>query len=143
MMLSRRIPNASPGARGSVKRNPSSSGPRCRIAAVIAFTRDSASVLRVLKATPQIPHTLFFDLRRREEGRARSDYVFPKVEARNPRHAVRIPRKDLPEQQKEDRDHGGEHQVKIRLAFQKQAPVNLSLPAREKGADELSHMQPL
>src|SRR5438046_8553948 len=75
MMLSRRMPKASPGARSSLKRNPSSSGPRCRIAAVIAFTRDSASVLRVVKATPQIPHTLFFDLRRREEGCARSDYV--------------------------------------------------------------------
>jgi hypothetical protein len=63
MMLSRRIPKASPGARGLPSRNPSSSGPRWRIAAHIARTRDSASVFREVKATPQMPHTLLFDLR--------------------------------------------------------------------------------
>src|SRR5438034_1281418 len=35
--------------------------------------RDSASALREAKATPQIPHTLLFDLRRREEGGAGTD----------------------------------------------------------------------
>ena len=67
-MLSRRIPKASPGARGSLKRNPSSSGPRCRSAAVMVRTRASASVLREVKATPQIPHTLLLDLRCGREG---------------------------------------------------------------------------
>jgi len=39
--------------------------------------RDSASVLREAKATPQIPHTLLFDLRRREEGGAGTDGMLP------------------------------------------------------------------
>src|SRR5438045_5389765 len=89
-MLSRRMPRASPGARASLKRNPSSSGPRWRIAAHIALTRDSASALREVKATPQIPHTLFFDLRRREERRACPDQVFPKVEAGKDRKSTRL-----------------------------------------------------
>src|SRR6267378_1981444 len=67
MMLRRPIPSASPGARASPARKPSSSGPRWRSAAVIARTRDSASALREANATPHMPHTLLFDLRRGEE----------------------------------------------------------------------------
>src|ERR1700739_887832 len=72
MMLSRRIPKARPGARGSLRRNPSSSGPRCGRAAAIARTRSSAWEVRFANAVPQIPHTrlrsLHFDLKERAVG---------------------------------------------------------------------------
>src|SRR5450432_2861133 len=67
MMLRRRIPSASPGARGSLARKPSSSGPRCWRAADMARTRASASDVRLANAAPQIPHTLLLDLRCSEE----------------------------------------------------------------------------
>src|SRR5258708_23446027 len=98
MMLSRRIPSASPGARASPARNPSSSGPRCSIAAVIARRRDSACALREAKATPHMPHTLLFDLRRGEEGGAGSHGVRPQTEARDSQTAVCIPGKRSPKQ---------------------------------------------
>src|SRR5258708_17241612 len=100
MMLSRRIPSASPGARASRARKHSSSGPRCSIAAVIARTRDSASALREAKATPHMPHTLLFDLRRGEEGGAGSDGIGPQMEARHSQMAVHIPGKRSPQQRR-------------------------------------------
>src|SRR5256885_5159738 len=118
MMLSLRIPSASPGARGFPARKPSSSGPRWRIAAVMARTRDSASPVREANATPHIPHTLLFDFRRREEGGARTDGVLSQTEARDSQAVVRIPGKPGSQQQEEHRRCGGEHQVEERLAFQ-------------------------
>src|SRR5271155_1049537 len=91
MMLSRRMPSASPGARGSAIKKPSSSGPRRRIAAVMALTRDSASAVRAAKATPQMPHTLAFDLRSRKENRRGANEVLAEVEARNLQALVGIP----------------------------------------------------
>src|SRR5712692_3596927 len=111
MMLSRRIPSASPGARASPARKPSSSGPRWSIAAVIARTRDSASALREANATPHIPHTLLFDLRRGEEGGAGADSVLPQTEARNSQTAIRIPGKDNPQQQEEQCRRSGEYEI--------------------------------
>src|SRR3979490_701524 len=99
MMLSRRIPSASPGARASPARKPSSSGPRWLIAAVIARTRDSAFALREAKATPHIPHTLLFDLRSGEEGGAGADGVLPQMEARDSQAAVRIAGQQDPQNQ--------------------------------------------
>src|SRR5579859_160156 len=93
MMLSRRIPRASPGARGSPTKNPSSSGPRCRIAAVIARTRDSASLLRDAKATPHMPHTLLFDLRGRKEGDSSAQVALAQVKAGDLQSVVGVPRK--------------------------------------------------
>jgi hypothetical protein len=90
-MLKRRMPSANPGARGSPVRNPSSSGPRWCIAAAMARTRDSASLLPEAKATPQIPHTLLFDLRSRKESHASAQGVFAQVEARNSQTAVGVP----------------------------------------------------
>src|SRR5882762_7805068 len=101
MMLSRRIPSASPGARGFPARKPSSSGPRWRIAAVMARTRDSASALREANATPHIPHTLLFDLRRGEEGGAGTDSMLSQTEARDSQAAVRIPGQQGSQQQEE------------------------------------------
>src|SRR6202049_1322871 len=103
MMLSRRLPRASPGARGSLTRKPSSSGPRCCKAAAIARTRDSASAVRLANGTPQMPHTLLFDLRGAEERGARAKEVLAEVESRNPQAVVRVPAEQLPEHQKEKR----------------------------------------
>src|SRR5205823_1434353 len=103
MMLNRRIPSASPGARASPARNPSSSGPRWCIAAVIARTRDSASALREANATPHIPHTLLFDLRRGKEGGSGTDSVLSQMEARDTQTALRIPGQQGTKQQGEPR----------------------------------------
>src|SRR4029077_18654919 len=102
IMLNRRIPSVNPGARASPTRKPSSSGPRWRIAAVIARTRDSASALREANATPHIPHTLLFDFRRREEGHARAYHVLAQMKARNSQTAVGIPGENCTEQKKKD-----------------------------------------
>src|SRR5882762_4308439 len=130
MMLKRRIPNASPGARGFPARKPSSSGPRWRIAAVMARTRDSASAVREANARPHIPHTLLFDFRRREEGGARTDGVFPQMEARDSQTVVRVPGQRGSRQQEKHRPRGGEHQIEERFALQQQAPVDRFFPAR-------------
>src|ERR1700751_1397894 len=124
MMLSRRIPSASPGARASRARNPSSSGPRWRIAAVIARTRASASAWRAAKATPHRPHTLLFDPRRGEEGGAGTDGILSQMEARDSQSAVRIPGKRGPQQQEEQCRPGGEYEIEKGFALQKQAPVD-------------------
>src|SRR5271163_4137521 len=100
MMLSRRMPSASPGARGSAIKKPDSSGPRRCIAAVMALTRDSASAVRAAKATPQIPHTLAFDLRSRKENGGGTDQVFAEMEARNLEPLVGVPAEIRAQQKK-------------------------------------------
>src|SRR5256886_12998978 len=142
IMLSRRIPSASPGARASPTRKPSSSGPRWLIAAVIARTRDSASALREANATPHIPHTLLFDLRRGEEGRAGTDRVFPQMEAWDSQTAVRVPGKHGAQQQEEQCRRSGKHEIEKRFALQKQAPVDHFVPARVNPVQQAPQMQP-
>src|ERR1700692_952665 len=73
MMDKRRMPRATPGARGSSMMKPSPSGPRCAMAAVITRTREGVSLSGAAKAAPQIPHTLFFYLRRGQKGRPSSN----------------------------------------------------------------------
>src|SRR6267143_5840245 len=141
IMLSRRIPSARPGARASPARNPSSSGPRWPIAAVIARTRDSASVLREAKATPHMPHTLLFDLRGGEEGGARTDSVLPQMEARDSQTAVRIPGKQDPQQQKAQCRRSGEHQIEERFTLQEQAPIHRFIPSRVNAVQQAPQMQ--
>src|SRR5271154_3318125 len=110
MMLRRRMPRASPGARGSAIRNPSSSGPRRCMAAVIALTRDSASAVRAAKATPQMPHTLAFDLRSRKEDRRGADQMLAEMEARNFQTPVGVPAEIRAQQEEKQRGRRGGHQ---------------------------------
>jgi len=91
-------------------------------------TRDSAFVPRETKATPQIPHTLLFDLRRGEEGSAGSKEVPPQMEARNAQSAIRIPGKHGTQQQEEQCRRTGQHQIEEGFALQEQAPVNRLIP---------------
>src|SRR5277367_6567537 len=100
MILRRRMPRASPGARGSPIKKPSSSGPRCCRAAVMALTRDSASAVRAAKATPQMPHTLAFDLRGREEHGGGANKMFAEVEARDLQALVGVPAEIRAQQKK-------------------------------------------
>src|SRR5271163_3281204 len=109
MMLRRRIPRANPGARGSAIKKPSASGPRRCMAAVIALTRDSASAVRAAKATPQMPHTLAFDLRSRKENRRGADEVLAEVEARNLQALVGIPAEICAQQKQKQRGGGGKN----------------------------------
>src|SRR5208282_249462 len=132
IMLNRRMPSASPGARGSPVRNPSSSGPRCRIAAAISRTRDSASLLREAKATPQIPHTLLLDLRSRKEGHPGAQGVLAQVEARNSQTAIGVPRQYRSQQQEEKRHANGNNEDKKRLPLKQQAPIHGLVPSRHR-----------
>src|SRR3984885_12949625 len=79
-MDKRRIPRATPGARGSSMIKPSPSGPRCAMAAVITRTREEVSLSGAAKAAPQIPHTLFFYLRRGQKGSTRASNVAAELE---------------------------------------------------------------
>src|SRR6202790_4048953 len=137
MMLSRRMPSASPGARVSPIRNPSSSGPRCRIAAAMARTRNSASLLRDANATPQIPHTLLLDLRSRKEGYTSAQGVLAQVETGDSQVAVGVPCKNCAHQQEEEHCRHAQHQIKKRLSLQEQAPIDSFLPARSDCAQQL------
>src|SRR5580692_3434710 len=137
MMLSRRMPSASPGARASPIRNPSSSGPRCRIAAAMARTRNSASLLRDTNATPQIPHTLLLDLRSRKEGHPSAQGVLAKVETGNSQTAVGVPCQHRSQQQEGQHCRHAQHQIKKRLSLEEQAPIDGFLPARSDGAQQL------
>src|SRR5215467_11250171 len=141
MMLRRRTPRASPGVRLSQTRKPSSSGPRWRIAAAIARARNSASELREAKATPQIPHTLLSNLRRREKGHTRSEQVLAKVEAGYPQPAVCIPGKHEPQHQKEQCRCSSQRKVKKRLALQQQAPIDCFIPTRIEQIEEFLEME--
>src|SRR6185295_14391385 len=123
MILSRRTARPKPGARGSLNRNPSSSGPRCRSAAAIARTRGTTSSSRLTSATPQIPHTRLLDLRRTEEGRARPEEMFAQVEAMYSQTTVGVPRQKKTQRQKEQHADCGHHQGEEGFAFQQQAPV--------------------
>jgi len=116
-------PSASPGARASPVRKPSSSGPRCSIAAVIARTRDSASALREAKATPQMPHTLLFDLRRGEEGSARTDGVFPQTK-RGLLNGCPHTRQTGPATTKSTTSPQRRAQIEERFTLQEQAPIH-------------------
>src|SRR5580700_8909881 len=137
MMLSRRMPRASPGARASPIKNPSSSGPRCRIAAAIARTRNSASLLRDANATPQIPHTLLLDLRSRKEGHPSAQGVLAKVETGNSQTAVGVPCQHRSQQQEGEHCRHAQHQIKERLSLQEQAPIDGFLPAWRDCAQHL------
>src|SRR5580704_3157088 len=128
MMLKRRMPSASPGARASPVRNPSSSGPRWSIAAAIARTRDAASLLPEVKATPQIPHTLLLDLRSGKEGHPRAQGVLAQVEAGNSQTAVGVPRQHCPQQQEEKHCRHAQHQIEKGLSLKEQAPIDSLLP---------------
>src|SRR6266571_2932820 len=75
MMLNRRMPSATPGARGSLTKKPSSSGPRWRMAAAIARMQDSAFAGCAAETAPQIPHTRLLDLRAGEEGGAGAEQM--------------------------------------------------------------------
>src|SRR5204863_5613239 len=90
----------------------SSSGPRCPIAPAIARTRASASVLRVTNTTPQIPHTLLFNLRRSEECSAGPRNMFAQMESPDLQLAVGIPGQRPPHRQKKYRtcDEQAQHQ---------------------------------
>src|SRR5580704_3194252 len=130
MMLSRRMPSASPGARASPARNPSSSGPRCSMAAVIARTRSSASLLCDVNATPQMPHTLLLDLRSRKEGHPCAQGVLAQVEAANSQTAVGVPRQHSAQQQEEEHRRHAQHQIEKGLSLEEQAPIYSFLPPR-------------
>src|ERR1700730_7116796 len=91
MMLSWRMPRARPGARASSKRNPSPSGPRWDMAAVMAPARDWAWWVRAAKGTPQMPHTLLFDLRRGEKGGAGTLDVAAETETGEAQTMIGVP----------------------------------------------------
>src|SRR5271168_3875784 len=141
MMLSRRMPSAKPGARDSPVRNPASSGPRCSSAAAMARTRASASALREANATPHMPHTLLFDLRRGKEGSARAKNVFAEAEARDPEAIVRVPSKNQAQKQKYQCGPGGSHEDEKRLALEKQAPVEHLIPPGIDAVQHFAHCQ--
>src|SRR5580692_911196 len=129
MMLNLRIPKARPGARSSPVRNPSSSGPRCRIAAAMARTRVSASLLLEAKATPQIPHTLLLDLRSRKEGHPGAQGVLAQVEARNSQTAIGVPCEHRAQQEEKEHSRHAQHQIEKGFALKEQAPIDRFFPA--------------
>src|SRR5215470_16634118 len=129
-MLSRRIPSANPGARGSFTRNPSSSGPRCPIDAAIRRVRASASELRAKKAAPQIPHTLLFDFRRAEKSRPGPRKMFLYVKPRYFQFSIGVPGKNAAHNKQKKRARKEYTKREEGFALQQQAPVKSLIPTR-------------
>src|ERR1700692_4805606 len=117
-MDKRRMPKASPGARGSLMRKPSPSGPRGDIAAVITRTRDSVSCSGVAKAAPQIPHTLLFYLRRREKGSPGANNVAAKAITGNSQMMIGVPGKHQANHKEKNEEHGRDEKEKERFALE-------------------------
>src|SRR5205807_8907765 len=88
-----------------------------RIAATIARTRASACVLRELKATPQMPHTLFFDLRGRKEGDTRAKHAVAQRKTRHSQPAICIPAGQKARREEENHGYPGKRKVKNRFTF--------------------------
>src|ERR1700730_14400590 len=141
MMLSLRIPRPRPGARDSLTRKPSSSGPRCCIAAAIVRTRDSASAVRLANATPQIPHTLLFDLRRAEEGGTRPKEVLAQVESWNLQLVIRIPGQQRAQPKEKEGHRRGGNQGEEGFPFEQETPVQGFLPVRTYGVEQGAKMK--
>src|SRR5579862_1173353 len=130
MMLRRRMASARPGARGSLTRKPSPSGPRCRMAAAMARTRASASEEVLTKATPQIPHTRLFYLRRGEKRAANPPQMNAQTVTGDHQPAVGIPGQRLAQQQQEKNHKGSQGQSEERFALEEQAPIQFLIPIR-------------
>src|SRR5471032_278734 len=111
MMLRRRMPRARPGVRGSSKRNPSPSGPRCCRAAAMARTRDwacwSLAPKGATKATTQMPHTLLFNLRSGKKSGARAGDMVAQVETRDAQAMIGIPGKQQAKNKEEAKKERG------------------------------------
>src|SRR5580700_4239305 len=99
------------------------------MAAAMARTRDSASAVRVANATPQIPHTLAFNLRSREECGACANEMLSQMEARNLEALIGIPAEERAQQHEEQRERGGGDQDKEGFALEEQAPIKSFIPS--------------
>src|ERR1700719_597537 len=141
MMDKRRMPRASPGARGSFMMKPSPSGPRWDMAAVITRTRDWVSCLGVAKAAPQIPHTLFFYLRRREKGSTGANNVAAEVKTRHPQLMVGVPGKQEANNKEKTEDDGRGEKEKERFALKQQTPVKIFFPGGINLAQEITQAE--
>src|ERR1700739_2024010 len=111
------------------------------MAAVMARTRDPASEVRETNATPQIPHTLFFDLRCGKEGLARAHDVLPQMETRNTQPAVGVPSENNAEKHEEEGSNQRQKEIKKRFALEEQAPVDGFIPSRIDGVQKRPEMK--
>src|ERR1700686_3823613 len=98
------------------------------MAAVITRTRDAVSCLGAAKAAPQIPHTLFFYLRRGEKGSTGASYVAAEAITRYAQMMVGVPGKQEARNKQKTEDHGRDEKEKERFALKQQAPVEIFLP---------------
>src|SRR3984893_9705333 len=128
IMDKRRMPRASPGTRGSSMMKPSPSGPRCASAAVITRTRDWVSLSGAAKAAPQIPHTLFFYLRRREKGCTGASNVAAEMKTGHAPMIIGIPSKQEANKNEKYKEQRRGEQEKERFAFEQQTPVKIFIP---------------
>src|SRR5439155_14677229 len=139
MMLNRRMPSATLGARGSLTKKPSSSGPRWRMAAAIVRTQDSACAGCAGKTAPQIPHTRLLDLRAGEEGGAGAEQMPAHVETRNAQAPVCVPREKLAQKEKRNGEQKGGKERGERSPLQNQTPIQ-SLIDRKSTRLNSSHV---
>src|ERR1700686_1033218 len=108
------------------------------MAAVITRTRDAGSCLGAGKAAPQIPHTLFFYLRRREKGSPGASYVAAEAITRHAQMMVGVPRKQEASNKQKTEDQGRDEKEKERLTLKQQAPVEIFLPGGINPAEEVA-----
>src|SRR6202051_2514697 len=111
------------------------------MAAVITRTRVSVSCLRVAKAAAQIPHTLFFYLRRREKGSAGASYVAAKPITRHSQTMIGVPGKQDANQKEKNEDQGRDEKEKERSTRKQQTPVEPFLPGGINAAQEVAQAQ--
>ena len=89
-------------------------------------------LLLLAKATPQIPHTLLFDLRRGKKSSPGACHVKSKTKTRHIQTMIRIPGKQEAHEKQKQKTQRGDEQEKERFALQQQTPVEIFLPRRDK-----------
>src|ERR1700675_772940 len=111
------------------------------MAAVITRTRDGVSCLGVAKAAPQIPHTLFFYLRRREKGSAGTGHVAAETKTGHTQIMIGVPGKQEASNKQRDKKQGGNEKEKERFALQQQTPVKIFIPRGVNPSQEVAQAQ--
>src|SRR5580698_9081774 len=126
MMLSRRAPATTGGA----MRIPSSSGPRCTMAASMRRTTASGFRCGSNPMAPQIPHMA--SARRIQEGATGSAQLRAQMYARDAKAVLAEPAQGYPEQQQENYQQNRGDRSGKRFALNQQRHGGGFIPTRQK-----------
>ena len=99
------------------------------------------SCLGVAKAAPQIPHTLFFYLRRREKGSPSACNVTAEAITGHAQTVVGVPSKQEATNKEKNEHRRGDEKEKERFALEQQTPVEIFIPRGINPAQEVAQAE--